>query len=114
MAKRTEKAKDDQNTRPFLVLREIKHAGKRYKDGDSINLTYDEWLEMSGDGRVSGDSPAQKDTGGAPEGIGGGEGGDGLVSGERALAEQEVEKTLEGDQNTDDTKTVGSDDAGGN
>lgn len=73
--------------RPFTVLREIKHNGKRYKEGDTIDLTYDEAVEMFGDGRVSGEFPDQQEgdkkpeggegTGGAPEGTGGGDGGDG-------------------------------------
>ncbi|WP_430434800.1 hypothetical protein [Methyloversatilis sp.] len=92
MAKKIEKA-NREPTRPFMVLREIKHNGKRYKEGDTIELTYDEAVEMFGDGRVSGDFPDQQEgdkkpegdtkpeggegTGGAPEGTGGGEGGDG-------------------------------------
>lgn len=64
-----------EDTRPFIVLREIKHNGQRYKEGDTIDLTYDEAVEMFGDGRVSGEFPDQQEGDKKPEG-GEGSGGD--------------------------------------
>lgn len=71
-----------EDTRPYVVLREIKHDGKRYKEGDTIDLTYDEAVEMFGDGRVSGEFPDQqegdkKPEGGEGDGAGGEQGGAG-------------------------------------
>ena len=66
-----------EDTRPFIVLREIKHNGQRYKEGDTIDLTYDEAVEMFGDGRVSGEFPDQQDAEARPEGGDGGDGGQG-------------------------------------
>lgn len=74
-----------EDTRPFVVLREIKHDGKRYKEGDTIDLTYDEWVAMFGDGRVSKDECADQqeddkkpgDAGGEGDGAGGEQGGAG-------------------------------------
>lgn len=67
MAKKIETA-NREPTRPFMVLREIKHNGQRYKEGDTIDLTYDEAVEMFGDGRVSGEFPDQQEGDKKPEG----------------------------------------------
>lgn len=86
MAKSNRVAVLAEETRPFTVLREIKHEGQRYKEGDTIDLTRDEWVVMHGDGRVSreesnpqdGDKkPDGGDGAGGNDGADGGQGGDG-------------------------------------
>lgn len=55
MVNKIEEAQGDEDIRPFVVLHEIKHNGRRYKHGDTIDLNYDEWVEMHDAGRVSGE-----------------------------------------------------------